>query len=168
MSRTLIEALLSQLDTAFEGDAEHSLLANLRNVGEDDWTWRPPGADGRDGRSIHEIVWHVGACKYLYEHHAFGAATMRFDDPLVAKPAAPRPMAEMLEWAHDGHHRLIDGVRALDDDSELESQRPTNWGERMVTRRIIEIMVMHDLYHAGEINHLRTQRQGGDRWAWER
>ena len=29
-------------------------------------------------------------------------------------------------------------------------------------------MIDHDLYHAGEINHIRTVRQGNDRWAWQR
>jgi hypothetical protein len=28
-------------------------------------------------------------------------------------------------------------------------------------------MIEHDLYHAGEINHLRSLRQGTDRWAHE-
>lgn len=28
-------------------------------------------------------------------------------------------------------------------------------------------MIQHDLYHVGEINHLRSLRQGTDRWAYE-
>jgi hypothetical protein len=28
-------------------------------------------------------------------------------------------------------------------------------------------MIQHDLYHAGEINHIRALRQRNDRWAWE-
>jgi hypothetical protein len=28
-------------------------------------------------------------------------------------------------------------------------------------------MIEHDLYHAGEINHLRALRHGADRWAFE-
>jgi len=29
------------------------------------------------------MVAHVGACKYVYENHAFGDASLRWDDPLV-------------------------------------------------------------------------------------
>jgi hypothetical protein len=28
-------------------------------------------------------------------------------------------------------------------------------------------MLQHDLYHAGEINHLRSQLMGDDRWHWQ-
>jgi hypothetical protein len=45
--------------------------------------------------------------------------------------------------------------------------RLTNWGERQQTRWIIAVMIQHDLYHAGEINHLRSLRQGTDRRAYE-
>jgi hypothetical protein len=40
----------------------------------------------------------------------------------------------------------------------------TNWGEQKETRWIITAMIQHDLYHAGEINHLRALIQGTDRW----
>lgn len=39
-----------------------------------------------------------------------------------------------------------------------------NWGGELPTRRIIEIMIAHDFYHAGEINHLRALLQDDDRW----
>ena len=32
---------------------------------------------------------------------------------------------------------------------------------------LINAMIQHDLYHGGEINHIRVLRQGNDRWAWE-
>ena len=50
---------------------------------------------------------------------------------------------------------------------DLDRDRRTNWGERLPTRTIIRIMIAHDLYHAGEINHLRTLLQGTDRWAYD-
>jgi hypothetical protein len=28
-------------------------------------------------------------------------------------------------------------------------------------------MIQHDLYHAGEINHLRALSQDADRWAYD-
>jgi hypothetical protein len=54
-------------------------------------------------------------------------------------------------------------VAALTDDQLLEP-RKTHWGGAAETRWIISVMIEHDVYHAGEINHLRAQRQGNDRW----
>ena len=67
----------------------------------------------------------------------------------------------------DGHRRWLASVRALRDDSELNRDRLTNWDERLPTRVIIRIMIAHDLYHAGEINHMRALIQGTDRWPYE-
>lgn len=159
MSQLLVNFLVSQLDGAFEGDREHSLLGNLRNVGDDDWLWTPPGGE----RSIHDIVEHVGWAKYMYENHAFGDGSLRWDDPLIAETDQPRPKAQAIEWVHDGHHRLLDSVRALAD-ADLDTMRRAHWGEQRTARRLIEIMVTHDFYHAGEINHLRALRQGNDHW----
>ena len=52
----------------------------------------------------------------------------------------------------------------------LDTTRPgrTNWGELKETRWIVAVMIQHDLYHAGEINHLRSLYGGDDRWAHER
>jgi hypothetical protein len=43
----------------------------------------------------------------------------------------------------------------------------TNWGEQKETRWIITAMIQHDLYHAGEINHLRSLHRQTDRWAYD-
>ncbi len=43
----------------------------------------------------------------------------------------------------------------------------TNWGEPAETRWIISEIIEHDLYHAGEINHLRAVLQGDDRWPYD-
>jgi hypothetical protein len=39
---------------------------------------------------------------------------------------------------------------------------------RRETRWIISVMIQHDLYHAGEINHVRSLLSGDDRWLFER
>ena len=58
----------------------------------------------------------------------------------------------------------MDGVF---DDGELAKPSRTNRGEMKDLRWIIAAMIEHDLYHAGEINHIRALRQENDRWAWE-
>ena len=164
-SRTVIDNLAWLIEEAFEGDPSHSLLANLKDLREEDWTATPAGST----RSIADILEHVGWSKWMYEDYAFGAASMRGDRPplIPDEGARSRPREDLLPWLTDGHHRWLDSVRALLDDSELDKDRLTNWGERLPTRDIIRIMIAHDFYHAGEINHLRALLQGTDRWPYD-
>jgi uncharacterized damage-inducible protein DinB len=164
-SRTAIDTLAWLIEDAFAGDPEHSLLANLRNLTDEEWTTLPPGGS----RSVADMLEHVAWCKWMYEDYAFGAASLRGDQPplIPADGARARPRDELLPWLEEGHRRWLAAVRALADDGELERERLTNWGERLPTRIIIRIMIAHDLYHAGEINHLRALLGGRDRWAYE-
>jgi len=164
-SRTAIEMLIWLIKDAFDGDPDHSLLSNLRDLGEEDWTALPSGSH----RSIADILEHVGWSKWMYEDYAFGSASMHGDEPplVPANGARSRPPKELLDWVMEGHRRWIRSVRSLNDDSELERERLTNWGDRLPTRVIIRIMIAHDFYHAGEINHIRAQLQGTDHWPYE-
>lgn len=164
--RAAVEQYLYLLDQTFDGNEEHSLLANLRDVTADDWTWLPPGG----GRSIRDLVGHVGSCYYVYENHAFGDATLTYvdgtADPPVLRETSIAAMAATRTWLAEGYRRLRASVAALGDDA-LPRPRMTNWGAPAETRWIIAVMIQHTVYHAGEINHLRALRQGTDRWAWE-
>jgi hypothetical protein len=163
-SRTAIETLVWLIEDAFQGDPDQSLMGNLRDLREEDWTTLPPGAN----RSIAEILEHVGWSKWMYEDYAFGSASLRGDQPplIPANGEKSRPLKELIEWLTAGHQRWLTSVRALTDDSELDSDRLTNWGDRLPTRVIIRIMIGHDFYHAGEINHVRALLQGTDGWPY--
>ena len=102
-SHTAIETLVWLIEDAFEGDPDQSLLANLRDLREEDWTALPIGAN----RSIAEVLEHVGWSKWMYEDYAFGTASMRGDQPpLVPENGKPsRPHKELLEWLLEGHKR---------------------------------------------------------------
>jgi uncharacterized damage-inducible protein DinB len=163
-----ISQLLYLLDEAFDATTnEQSLLGNLRTLVSEDWLWVPAG--GR--RSIRDIVQHVGGCKYMYHDYAFGGATLTWEDPLVDGVLdgvdTLDSSVSAIAWLRAGQERLRQSIAALTDDAELVRPRLTNWGEREQTRWIIAVMIQHDLYHAGEINHLRSLRQGTDRWAYE-
>jgi uncharacterized damage-inducible protein DinB len=164
-SHTTIDTLAWLIEEAFEGDPSHSLLANLQDLREEDWVALPSGS----GRSIADILEHVGWSKWMYEDYAFGSASMRGDQPPLVPDGKirSRPHDELLAWLTEGHRRWLASVRALTDDSELDVDRLTNWRERLPTRIIIRIMIAHDLYHAGEINHLRALLQGTDRWPYD-
>jgi len=164
-SRIAVDTFACLIEEAFDGDPSHSLLANLHDLREEDWTATLSGS----GRSIAEILEHVGWSKWMYEDYAFGTASLRGDQPpLVPEGGArSRPQEELLTWLTEGHQRWLASVRALADDNELDRERLTNWGERLPTRTILRIMIAHDLYHAGEINHLRALLQSTDRWPYD-
>jgi hypothetical protein len=74
MARTEIDALIHVLQQAFDGDVEHSLIANLEAVRDEDWHAVP----ARGSRSIYDIVLHVAECKWMYDHYAFREAAYRW------------------------------------------------------------------------------------------
>jgi uncharacterized damage-inducible protein DinB len=164
-SRIAIDTLAWLIEEAFDGDPSHSLLANLHDLREEDWTATP----SESGRSIADILEHVGWSKWMYEDYAFGSGSMQGDQPplVPAEGARSRPRPELLVWLTEGHQRWLASVRALSDDSELDHERLTNWGDRLPTRDIIRIMIAHDFYHAGEINHVRALLQQTDRWPYD-
>jgi hypothetical protein len=157
MTTPAVSQLLYLLDGAFQGPDWHSLLSNLTSVTSEDWTWVPP--DGR--RSIRDIVQHVGSCKFMYHDHAFGDATLTWSDPLVDGADVLSSVSTAIEWLREGQERLRQSIAVLDD-AELLRPRKTNWGEMKETRWIIAVMIQHDLYHAGEINHIRCLHQQND------
>lgn len=160
-ARQAIEHYLSLLDDAFAGPDWHSLLSNLHTVAPEDWEWVPPGGE----RSIRAIVRHLGYSKLVAHDQAFGAGTLTWDDPRLDGDAATVDLPSAMAWLRLGHERLRGGIAALTDDAELLRPRRTNWGEWRETRWVIVVtMIQHDLYHAGEINHLRALHQGNDEW----
>ena len=164
MGRAGIEQWLWALDEAFESDRAHPLVANLASLKDEDWVWVPPGG----GRTIFDIICHVGESIYVYDNWAFGDCSMRWDRPGTVPTADPEASrAATIDWLREGHRRFRESVAGLADDGELTVKRRANWGQDYETRWLINTMVQHDLYHAGEINHIRALRQGNDRWPWE-
>ncbi len=158
MPTQLIGQLLILLDAGFDGPDWHSLTGNLRAVTEDDWRWVPPG--GR--RSIRDIVQHVGGAKFMYHSNAFGNGSLDWESPLVLGEGQLGSLADALQWLREGHARLRSAIAALEDDAELSRPRPHHSRQGVTTQWIILVMLQHDLYHAGEINHIRALRQGDD------
>ena len=117
------------------------------------------------GRSIFELVQHVGECKYVYDNHAFGDGSMHWRHRGTV-PTIDRelPIPAVVDWLREGRRSLRDHVAAFDEDSELLRPRPANWGQSYETRWLINVMIQHDLYHGGEINHIRALAQDTDRW----
>jgi len=102
-----------------------------------------------------------GSWRGFYHNHAFGDAQLSWDDPLVEGRGALSTIAEATVWLQEGQQRLRESIVVLND-AELLCPLMTNWGELKETRWIITMMIQHDLYHAGEINHLRALHQQND------
>ena len=64
----------------------------------------------------------------------------------------------LMDEAFDsrGEHALLTNLSSVKDDE-------WRWVPAGGGRSIIQ----HDLYHAGEINHIRSLRQETDKWAWQ-
>ncbi|HEY8765730.1 MAG TPA: DinB family protein [Dehalococcoidia bacterium] len=162
MGRTGVEQLLYLMDQAFEPEPRlraHSLLSNLVDVHDEDWLLNPLGG----GRNVASIAEHVGECKFMYANQAFDDARMNWHDfdPRYV-PELPAKAA-MIDWLREGHAYLRGYVENLDD-GELTVKRKWHPGPMMETRWLVSTMIEHDLYHAGEINHIRALVQGNDAW----
>ena len=157
MTAAVVSHYLYLLDEAFDGPAWHSLLGNLQPLIPEDWTRIPAGGE----RSIRDIVQHVGSSKFMYHNHAFGDATLTWDAPLADGGDALATRDSAIKWLREGHQRLRQSIAALDDADWLHP-RMTAWGELKETRWIIAVTIQHDLYHAGEINHIRSLLQQHD------
>lgn len=166
MGRTGIEQLLYMMDWAFEGDPErpdqswHAVLVNLASSPRDQWEWKPEGA----ARTIARLVLELGYCKYVYDSHCFGDGSMDW----AVSGSVPLPKggsaADMVDYLRGAHAALRGHVAALEDDAQLLEPRPGPFRDRgnYPVRWLVNNMIQHDLYHAGEINHLRALRQGND------
>jgi len=101
----------------------------------------------------------------MYADYAFRDGRLNWSDTEVQPwPEGEAPMPETIDWLVTVHNRLVDHVRDLPDDAELDRPRPTNWGDEWRTRSIIGAMIAHDAHHAGEISHLRSMLGTDDGW----
>ena len=168
MSRDVLDYLVWEMGQAFD-----TLFHNLKDLDPDDWTWIPPGG----ARSIGAIVGHLASSKVMFDNHAFGDASLQWEDDaawarIVSGPdpkAQDRGLspAQLFEWLRESHLRVLRNVDALPSDDELQKPRPVSWGGARETRWIVTRLIHHDGYHAGEINHLRSIHHQNDRWEWE-
>ncbi|MGB2693686.1 MAG: DinB family protein [Dehalococcoidia bacterium] len=164
MSRSAIEQLVFMMNTAFEGDPArphqswHAVLVNLSSLQPEDWDWIPPG--GR--RTVRRLLLELGTSKYVCDSKAFGDGSIDWDTPGSIPSVDIADWDDIVRWLSEAHRRLRDHVAELEDDTQLRHPRPSYWGEEREIRWQVNTMIQHDLYHAGEINHIRALRQEND------
>lgn len=154
-----METFVYLLKRAFD-QGEHSFVRNLESTSARDWDAVAPGQPF--GRSIGYIAWHTAAGKHLYWDHAFGEKKLTGDYTSEGVLEPRRSLSEVVAFARKWHEKWLASVSALDDVA-LTAPTTAHWGDVLSMRRVIAAMIEHDLYHAGEINHLRAQLDGSDR-----
>jgi hypothetical protein len=164
VSRTGIEQVVFMMDSAFEGDPArpdqswHAVLVNLKSLHPEDWDWVPPGGK----RTVRRLVLGLASCKYVCDSKAFGDGSVDWSNP-GSFPTVDIPNNDdVVRWLSESHRRLRDSVAGLTEDAQLLELRPSYWGEDREIRWQINTMIQHDLYHAGEINHIRALHQEND------
>lgn len=158
----LLDHVLEERSSDFGPDHWHSLIRNLSTVEPGDWDAVPAKA----GRTIRELVMHIGQSFLSYGNHAFGDGTREWSNVAIDGLEPGTTPEEVTTWLRAAHAEFRNGVANLTDDQLIEA-RPAPWGEMFETRRLVELMIQHPLYHIGEINHLRALLQGNDDWDHE-
>jgi hypothetical protein len=160
------EMLLRQVDEAFRGRPDMPLMAALEGVSQGEGSWQPDPAIP----SIEQIVRHIGWSKSRFCQRGFGtgmpvadagvnddgdSAGLPEEFPCGAgwgarvKPGIGGAM-ELLEEAQ----KVFRGCLEWLSEDELDRAIPTHHGKSAAN--FFWVMLMHDLYHAGQIRTRRT------------
>jgi hypothetical protein len=151
-----IADLLTMLDEAFEKKAWHgpNLRGTLRGVDARQAGWRPAG--GR--HNIWELAVHAAYWKYAVRRRLTGAKRASF--PVVGSNWFERPQdGSDAEWKADlrllvQQHRELRATVAALRAAELRGAT----GEAKL--HLIRGVAAHDLYHAGQIQLLKSAQRG--------
>jgi hypothetical protein len=94
---------------------------------------------------------------------AWGTGTLTGDLTEEGVKAAGRSPAEVVAYAREGQGKLLAALGALTE-AGFDAHVRVHWGETMPARHVFATLMEHDLYHAGELNVLRSVLRGVDRW----
>ena len=163
---TAKELLLKQTAEAFSGRPDMPLIAALEGITPAEASWRPDAATP----SIEQLVRHLAWAKSRYCHEAFGRP-MVVDDPSVngdgdsaelpwefpCGAAWGQALSPGIAGAIDlllKSHQVVTACLENCSDHALNEPIPTRHGKSAA--HFFWILVMHDLYHAGQIRTRRT------------
>jgi uncharacterized damage-inducible protein DinB len=146
-----INRILDQMDRAFSGEAWHGpdLTQLLNGISAEDASKHPvPGA-----HSIWEIVNHIAAWNTIVQHKSKGEpieVTAEMDWPPVWD-ASETTWKRSLENLGESRTRLRNYVKSVRDDQLDEKVQRENYSQYV----LLQGLVQHDLYHAGQIAVLK-------------
>jgi hypothetical protein len=151
----MTEPLLAALDEAFDSRSWHgtNLRGSLRGLDVEMLSWRP----GPDRHNIWELAVHAAYWKYAVRRKLTGERRGSF--AMEGSNFWKRPVEEtMSAWKQDlalldREHRALRDVVASFPKTKW-SQRPT--GGKFTFAGMVRGVAAHDLYHAGQIQLLKT------------
>lgn len=143
----------------FGWDHWHSILWNLHNVRPEDWDRAPEGG----GRTIRELVLHVGAGWISYANRLCGDGVRDWNDLELDGVGPGKTLEDVEPWLRAAHREFRTCIAGYSDD-QLGEIRKAPWGDEYEIRRLIELQIQTSFYHIGEINHIRALLQGNDDW----
>jgi hypothetical protein len=163
---TAKQLLLRQSAEAFRGRPDMPLMASLDGVTQDEASWQPEAA----APSIEQIVRHVAWAKSRFCQQGFATAMALIDNRVNGDgdfPGLPYEFPCGAAWGEElksgisgaielleqSHRILTECLQACSDDA-LEKPIPAHHGKSAAN--FFWIMIMHDLYHAGQIRTRRT------------
>ena len=170
---TAKQLLLRQTAEAFQGRPDMPLLAALDGITQKEASWRPDP----NTPTIEQIVRHIAWAKSRFCQRGFGTPLV-FHDPAVNddgdSPTLPAEFPCGAAWGAGPTQGITQAIsllaqaqRILTDclesctEEQLEQPIPTHHGKSAAN--FFWIMLMHDLYHAGQIRTRRTLYRAGIR-----
>ena len=145
------EILVDLSQRAFSKSPWHSLMSALDGISESAFTWLPEKHNGFPwmNGSIQDIVYHVTGDKLVQLNHAFGDASLNWQNV----PAAKADIQTMIAELQAAQEKLIAAIQSCDD---LDA-KVTGWGgKRLRALDFFLMLIEHDLYHAGQIRYIRN------------
>jgi DinB superfamily len=160
------ELLLKQVAEAFRGRADMPLMASLDGITQAEASWRMDESTP----NIEQIVRHVAWAKSRFCRQGFGTEMVLRDDRVNDDgDSADLPMEFPCgaAWGWDlepgigGAVRLLEqsqGVlaRCLESCSDEALEKPIPCPHGKTGANFFWVMLMHDIYHAGQIRTRRT------------
>lgn len=162
------DLLLKQTAEAFSGRPDMSIMASLKDVTQEEASWWP----NESIPTIEQLVRHVAWAKSQYCFEGFGKAMVIADSAVNdAGDYADLPWEFPCgtAWGNaaapgiDGAIGLLERAQAglvecLESCTQEALQRPIQTHHGKSAAHFFWIMLMHDLYHAGQIRTRRTMR----------
>ncbi|MEX0776405.1 MAG: DinB family protein [Phycisphaeraceae bacterium] len=140
---TAKQLLLKQTAEAFGDNDEMSLKASLWKITATEASWRPD----EKVRTAEQIVRHVAWCKSWYCEQGFGT-------PMLAIDERASNLEQAMTLLEESQRVLVQCLESCPEE-KLAQPIPTKFHGELAAY-FFWIMLMHDLYHAGQIRTRRT------------
>lgn len=107
-----------------------------------------------DGSILGQVT-HVAGCKVLYASAAFKGFEIRLKEITERTIRIGSNWSAALDYLAEAQAYWMGSWNDICDDS-LDDLADTNWGEQWPAWKIVDCMIGHDRYHAGQIALIRS------------